>query len=169
VTHLFAMKRAKMNMRQGWAVSAFFLSLFLIVLGVSTHARADMGLVRVDSENGSHEFGVELALTPPAQARGLMFRGKLDPDKGMLFVFPSADMRSFWMKNTLIPLDIIFIRENGSIINIVENAEPQTLTPRRSLAPAVAVLEIAGGRARELGIKPGDVVRHDFLGNMGSR
>ncbi|SDD54157.1 hypothetical protein SAMN04488071_0764 [Kordiimonas lacus] len=163
------MKRSKTNMRQGWAIGAFFLSLFLIVLGASTHAAADMGSVRVDSENGSHQFSVELALTPPAQARGLMFRAKLDPDKGMLFIFPEADMRSFWMKNTLIPLDIIFIRENGTIINIVENAEPRTLTPRESLAPAVAVLEIAGGRARALGIKPGDTVRHDFLGNMGSR
>ncbi len=163
------MKRSNMNMRQGWAIGAFFLSLFLLVLGASSHARADMGSVRVESAGGAHDFSVELALTPPAQARGLMFRKELAPDKGMLFVFPEADMRSFWMKNTLIPLDIIFIRENGKIINIVENAEPQTLTPRKSLAPAVAVLEIAGGRARALGIKPGDMVRHDFLGNTGSR
>lgn len=141
-----------------------FLSLFLFWLGGAV-AYADVMDLTVETQDGqAHHFTVELALTDEARTRGLMFRRELAPDKGMLFVFPDSDRRSFWMRNTYIPLDIIFIRRNGRIANIVENAEPETLTPRESKGRASAVLEIPGGRAAELGIGPGDLVRHSLLG-----
>ncbi|NVJ96813.1 MAG: DUF192 domain-containing protein [Alphaproteobacteria bacterium] len=150
--------------RQDRAFAGFFLSLFLCVFA-AMRAVADVGSLTVETADGTeHHFGVELALTPEARAQGLMFRRELGPNKGMLFVFPDADRRSFWMKNTYIPLDIIFIRRNGTIANIVESAEPETLTSRSSTGRASAVLEIPGGRAAELGIKAGDLVRHSLLG-----
>jgi uncharacterized membrane protein (UPF0127 family) len=126
---------------------------------------SDALTVTVETGAGaSHDFTVELALTDAARQQGLMYRRSLDADKGMLFVFTDDQPRAFWMKNTYIPLDIIFIRKDGRIANIVARAEPETLTQRRSRGPAVAVLEIAGGRAAELGIAAGDLVRHPMLG-----
>lgn len=102
---------------------------------------------------------VELAQTPEEQARGLMFRTELADDKGMLFPFPRERVASFWMKNTVIPLDLIFIRRDGSIESIAANAVPYDESPRASGEPVIAVLELAGGRAAALGIEPGDTVR----------
>ncbi|MFS8535497.1 MAG: DUF192 domain-containing protein [Limnochordales bacterium] len=105
-------------------------------------------------------FTVELALTPTEQAIGLMGRTELPPDRGMLFIWPTADRVAMWMKNTLIPLDFVFIRPDGTIASIVHNVQP---CPPQGLCPAYAspepvnmVLEIGGGRSRELGIEPGD-------------
>jgi len=111
-------------------------------------------------------FDVELALTRKHRALGLMYRPELAPNHGMLFIFGQEQQMRFWMKNCLIPLDIIFLHANGTIINIVANAEPGTETGRLSNGPAKAVFEIAGGRAAELGIEPGDIVRHALLGNL---
>jgi uncharacterized membrane protein (UPF0127 family) len=108
-------------------------------------------------------FTVELALTPPDQERGLMFRKTMAPDAGMLFVFDVVEPQAFWMKNTLIPLDMIFIRTDGTIANIVENAPPQTLDARTSDGPAKAVLELNGGITRFLSIRPGDRVIHPLI------
>ncbi len=127
---------------------------------------ADDTVVEVHTAGGDvHQFQVELALDNASRQRGLMFRRDLAPDRGMLFVFPDVRHLSFWMKNTFIPLDIIFIKKNGQIANIVANAEPETLTGRHSKGRAVAVLEIPGGRSAELGIAAGDIVRHSLLGN----
>lgn len=111
----------------------------------------------------SFHFTVELALTPEQQQHGLMFREKMAPDAGMLFVFDRAEPRNFWMMNTLIPLDMIFIRNDGTIANIIEKAAPQSLEPRSSDGPAKAVLELNGGIARFLDIKPGDRVIHPLI------
>jgi uncharacterized membrane protein (UPF0127 family) len=105
-----------------------------------------------------HKFTVEVARTPQEQETGLMNRPSLAPDRGMIFPHDTPRMASFWMKNTLIPLDIIFVRPDGTIINIAENTVPLSLDPVPSLEPVGAVLELAGGRTGELGIKAGDKV-----------
>ncbi len=112
----------------------------------------------IQSASGTHKFTVEVAETPEQQAQGLMNRQSLAPDRGMVFPRNPPGDASFWMKNTLIPLDIIFIRPDGTIARIAENTAPMSLEPIPSLEPVSAVLEIAGGRSAELGIKPGDRV-----------
>lgn len=105
-----------------------------------------------------HRFTVELARSPEEQATGLMNRPSLAPDRGMIFPHEPPRPASFWMKNTLIPLDIIFIRTDGTIANIAENTVPLSLDPVVSLEPVGLVLELAGGRTAELGIRAGDKV-----------
>jgi uncharacterized membrane protein (UPF0127 family) len=115
----------------------------------------------VESADGQlHAFTVELALTPQQRAQGLMFREELAPDAGILFLFDREAPRSFWMKNTLIPLDLIFIDSAGVIVSITRDAVPHNETPLPSGAPASAVLEVSGGTTARLGIAEGDLVRH---------
>jgi uncharacterized membrane protein (UPF0127 family) len=106
---------------------------------------------------------VELARTPEEQARGLMFREKLADDEGMLFVFPASAVQSFWMKNTLIPLDMIFIGEDLTVVGLVERAEPHSLTPRSVRRPSRYVLEVNGGWSAARGVAAGDRVRFENL------
>jgi len=110
----------------------------------------------IKSKNGVHRLTVEVAATPEQQERGLMFRNSIAADRGMIFPYEPAQEVAFWMKNTLIPLDIIYIRSDGTIVRIV-NAQPMDLTPLPSGEPIVGVLEIGGGRAAEMGIKEGDI------------
>jgi uncharacterized membrane protein (UPF0127 family) len=112
----------------------------------------------ITSNGKAHRFTVEVASTGEEQAKGLMFRTKLAPDRGMIFPFDVPRYASFWMRNTLIPLDMIFVRADGSIANIAANTVPYSEDPVLSDDPVSAVLEIAGGRSAELGIKPGDKV-----------
>ena len=114
--------------------------------------------LQIVSPGRRHEFTVEVAQTPEEQAQGLMFRQSLAPDAGMLFPFNPPRPASFWMKNTLIPLDLIFIRTDGTIESIAPNAVPRSLEAIPSRGPVAAVLEIAGGRAAALGLKEGDRV-----------
>ncbi len=107
----------------------------------------------------THSFTVEIARTGAQQARGLMFRTALADDRGMIFPFAAPRMASFWMKNTVIPLDIIFIRADGRIENIAANTTPYSTEQVRSTAPVTAVLELRGGLSAERGIKAGDLVR----------
>jgi uncharacterized membrane protein (UPF0127 family) len=111
-------------------------------------------------------FRVELARTPDEQSRGLMFRPHLAPDAGMLFLFEGQEVHNFWMKNTLIPLDMLFIDRDRKIVGIVENAEPQTLTSRRVDQPSKYVLEIGGGVAARLGIRSGTRVEFRDVGGL---
>ncbi|HET6536108.1 MAG TPA: DUF192 domain-containing protein [Sphingomicrobium sp.] len=111
----------------------------------------------IRSANGVHKFEVAVAATPREQELGLMFRRSLAPDEGMIFPFDPPQEVAFWMKNTLIPLDMVFIAADGSIARVA-TAKPLDETPVPSTAPIVAVLEIAGGRAGELGIRAGDKV-----------
>ena len=113
----------------------------------------------VQSGERMHRFTVEVARTVEEQATGLMNRSSLAPDRGMVFPFETPREASFWMKNTLIPLDMIFVRTDGSIANIEANTVPLSLQPVYSDGSVAAVLEIAGGRSAELGIKPGDKVK----------
>lgn len=112
----------------------------------------------VTTLKGPHAFRVEVARTPAEQAKGLMFRTEMGADEGMLFPYPSPQMLSFWMKNTVLSLDLVFIDEQHRIINIAENAVPYSEQSIMSAAPGVAVLELNGGRTRELGIVAGNKV-----------
>jgi len=106
-----------------------------------------------------HAFRVEVARTSAEQARGLMFRTEMGPDEGMVFPFsPARDGVAFWMKNTVIPLDIVFIGTNGRVANIAEQAQPYSLDMIPGSGRIAAVLELNGGRAAELGIGTGDKV-----------
>lgn len=111
----------------------------------------------IKTAQGKKSFRVELAVTNQEQAKGLMFRTEMGANEGMLFIRNSPGVASFWMRNTVIPLDIIYIGTDGRILNIV-NAIPYDETPLRSQGIAAAVLELNGGRAEQLGIKPGDSV-----------
>lgn len=113
----------------------------------------------IDSAGKRHDFTVEVARSSQEQAQGLMFRTELAPDAGMIFPFGGTKPASFWMKNTVISLDIIFVRADGSIESIAANTVPYSLDPVSSNEPVAAVLELAAGRAAELGIKPGDIVK----------
>lgn len=113
--------------------------------------------VTVTSESGEHVFVTEVARTPQDQAQGLMFRTKLGPNEAMIFP-RQGDVASFWMKNTPLPLDIIFIGRDRTIMNIAAQTVPYSLDSVFADGPTSAVLEIPGGRAQELGISPGDRV-----------
>ena len=106
---------------------------------------------------------VEVARTPSELERGLMFRRELGPDDGMLFVFPETADHTFWMKDTFLPLDMIFIDAGGTVIGIVERAEPMTTTPRRVDAPSRYVLEVNGGWSSAHGVAPGDRARFEGI------
>jgi uncharacterized membrane protein (UPF0127 family) len=115
-------------------------------------------VVEIDTPGRKVTFRVELARTSEEVQRGLMYREHLAPDAGMLFLFERPRVQTFWMKNTLIPLDMIFIGPDRRIVGIVAEAEPQTLTARKVDSPSQYVLEIGGGLAAQLGIRPGQVV-----------
>ena len=121
----------------------------------------------IDTGERKVPFKVELAITPAEHERGLMFREHLEPDTGMLFISDSPRRQVFWMKNTLIPLDMIFIGSDWRIAGIVENAEPKTLTAREVPAPSQYVLEIGGGLSARYGIRAGQVV--DFQAGSGGK
>src|SRR5579871_3941879 len=122
--------------------------------------------IAVDTNSGRKPFTVELASDPQSQKRGLMFRREMAPDAGMLFDFHDSLMLTFWMKNTFLPLDMLFIRADGTISTIEPNAVPFSTTPIPSAEPVRAVLEINGGRAHELGIHAGDRVRAAIFHNL---
>jgi hypothetical protein len=115
--------------------------------------------------NRDIKFDVELATNDAERARGLMFRKQLGAYEGMLFDFYKEMPVSFWMKNTLIPLDMVFIAGDGTIKHVHANAVPMSTDAIPSGAPVRAVLEINGGSAALLGIKPGDKVKHPIFGN----
>ncbi len=115
--------------------------------------------------SGPHHFTVEVATTPQQMEQGLMFRPSLAPDAGMLFDYGRPSMAMMWMKNTLIPLDMLFVDAEGRIINIHERAVPGSLATIAAAAPARAVIELNGGTAARLGIRPGDKVMFPIFGN----
>jgi uncharacterized membrane protein (UPF0127 family) len=114
--------------------------------------------VSVAASSGEIVFQAELADSPTERNKGLMFRESMGEREGMLFLFPDEAPRSFWMRNTLIPLDMIFVRADRTILGIVENAEPKTDTARAVEGSSQFVLEINGGLSRRLGIAPGQTV-----------
>jgi uncharacterized protein len=119
----------------------------------------------IESAGGSHKFSVEVATTPAQMEQGLMFRRSLAPDGGMIFDFRMPSMATMWMKNTLIPLDMLFVDAQGRIVNIHERAVPGSLDTIAAAAPVRAVIELNGGTAARLGIRPGDRVVFPMFGN----
>ena len=142
-----------------------WLSLVLIALAWATApARsAERGTLEIASKTGVHAFSVELAATEAEREKGLMYRKSLPEGQGMLFDFHRDQEVGFWMKNTYIPLDMIFIRGDGRILRIAENTEPLSEKIVPSNGPVQAVLEVIGGTARKLGIAPGDRVAHPIF------
>ncbi|MEO7602802.1 MAG: DUF192 domain-containing protein [Sphingomicrobium sp.] len=122
----------------------------------ANHGLREIPLI-VRSRDRDHSFTVEVAASLPEQQTGMMFRRSLSPDRGMLFPYSPPQPVGFWMKDTYIPLDMIFIRANGTIARVA-TAMPHSLDNTSSGEPIVAVLEISGGRAAELGIAEGDRV-----------
>ena len=120
----------------------------------------------VVSKDSKHVFQIERAISLDQQARGMMFRESMDPDSGMLFESDEPKIATIWMKNTPLPLDIIFVRSNGKILKIEHMAQPYKLRSASSEAIVAAVLELQGGRSKELGIMPGDLIQHEFFGTQ---
>lgn len=126
----------------------------------AVHPVSGLAVVPLTVSGGEkvHRFQVEVAATPQDQAKGLMFRTQLGPNEGMIFPRDGYSQASFWMKNTPLPLDIIFIGTDGRISNIAANTVPYSLESVTSNGIASAVLELNAGRAAELGIVPGNKV-----------
>jgi uncharacterized protein len=126
---------------------------------------AGQDTLEIVSASGVHAFTVELATNDEERSRGLMFRKELPQGSGMLFDFERDQPVAFWMHNTYIPLDMIFIRSDGRIMRVTENAEPLSDRLVPSGTPVRAVLEVIAGTARHLGIKAGDRVLNPMFGN----
>jgi uncharacterized protein len=145
-----------------WRASPILLAALVAALSAGQAcAQKKLRVERLDivTAAGVHHFKVEVADTFAARERGLMYRKSLASDRGMLFDFKTEQPVSFWMKNTLIPLDIVFIGADGRIVSIARNATPLSETPIASAGPVLDVLELRGGRAAELEAVPGDRVR----------
>lgn len=117
------------------------------------------------ASGGKFRFKIEMAETQAQQMQGLMYRRQLAADAGMLFPYAEPQIASFWMKNTFIPLDMLFIAADGRISHIHPNAAPQSEATIRGPSPVKAVLEINAGMAARLGLRVGDVVRHAVFGD----
>jgi len=134
-------------------------AFFLIFVTVAVPAwAAELKTLEIASKTGVHVFAVEIADTDATREKGLMFRKSLPEGQGMLFDFHEEQPVGFWMQNTYIPLDMIFIRGDGSILRIAENTEPLSTRIIPSGGPVRAVLELIGGSAHKFGIAPGDKV-----------
>ncbi|UWQ20448.1 DUF192 domain-containing protein [Jannaschia sp. W003] len=153
-----------MGIRPGALRGAALAGLLLGLLSQAAAAggcRADRVDLRGDF--GTASFATELALSPEDQARGLMFRESMPSMAGMLFVYDREQPVAFWMRNTLIPLDMIFVDESGTVTKVHAEAVPGDETPIPSGDPARAVLEINGGMAERLGIEAGDELRSPVM------
>jgi uncharacterized membrane protein (UPF0127 family) len=128
----------------------------------ATQARSPAGLplapLKIRTGRHVHRFTVEVAVTPEQQEHGLMFRPRVGPNEGMIFPMSPIRPATFWMRNTMVPLDMVFIRANGTIARIAVNTVPYSLDTVSSYEPVASVLELAGGRTVELGIKANDRV-----------
>lgn len=129
----------------------------------ATFPESPLAIVTPD---GRHDFTVEVARSPEQRAQGLMFRSKLAPDRGMLFDFGRVGEVRMWMRNTLLPLDMLFIDRAGVIRKIEASTKPLSLDTISSEAPVLAVLELNAGTSRLLGIAPGDKVEHPIFNNV---
>jgi uncharacterized protein len=146
------------------SVFALLMAAMLMAATLASPARADgLETLQIITASGTHDFQVEVAKDEESRARGLMNRPFMPADRGMLFEFERDEPVAFWMKNTYIPLDMIFISSKGRVTNVVANAEPLSERILPSGPPCVAVLELNGGAAASIGLKVGDTIRHSFF------
>ena len=143
-------------------MALLLLNALFAVAGSGVRA-ATFQPLEIVTKSGVRTFSVEMAVTEKEQQTGLMYRKHMPEGQGMLFDFSPEQQVTMWMKNTFIPLDMIFIRTDGSILRIAENTEPQSEALIYSMGPVKAVLELNGGTAKALGIAPGDKVVHPLF------
>jgi uncharacterized protein len=139
--------------------------VFAAVCTLASARAAGEATLEIVSKTGVHAFAVELATNDDERSRGLMFRKELPEGRGMLFDFERDQPVAFWMRNTYVSLDMIFIRGDGRILRIAENTEPLSERLIPSGGPVRAVLEVIAGTARKLGIAPGDRVESPIFGS----
>jgi uncharacterized membrane protein (UPF0127 family) len=152
-----------MRRRLQLMISILAVVAWAMVAALESSWGLELQPLEIVSKTGVHTFAVEMAVTPEEQARGLMFRRELPEGQGMLFDFQREQPATFWMKNTYVSLDMIFIRADGSILRIAENTIPLSEALVPSGGPVRAVLEVVAGTARKLGIAPGDRVAHPIF------
>jgi uncharacterized protein len=152
-----------MPCRPKLSLQAFLLLTFAVLVGADRVSAGELQLLEVVTKSGVHVFAVEMAVTSEEQARGLMFRRELPEGQGMLFDFHREQPTAFWMKNTYIPLDMIFIGGDGRIRHIAEDTVPLSEALVPSGGPVRAVLEVIAGTVRKLGIAVGDRVAHPIF------
>ncbi len=131
--------------------------------GAVSEAGLPIEVLTIETANGAVRFNVEIADDEAERNRGLMFRESLADDAGMLFEFQEPEYASFWMRNTIVSLDIIFIGVDGRILNIADHTTPFSEAAVPAAGLTRGVLEIRAGRAEELGVRPGALVRHPFF------
>jgi len=139
------------------------IGLLIVMIANVTACQAEPRVTITNQEGRTVSFAVEIADTPSKREMGLQYRRDLAADRGMLFVFPAQSQQSFWMKNTPLPLDMIFINRVRKIAGIVEQTVPFSLEPRSVDAPSQFVLEINGGLSKRHGIKAGDSVSFENI------
>jgi uncharacterized membrane protein (UPF0127 family) len=144
---------------------AILLSAFVAARGDAAPASLtfEESPLAIDAPHERFEFQVEMAVSPEQRSQGLMFRESLEEDRGMLFDFGKPQRASMWMRNTYVPLDMLFIDAEGRITQITENTQPLSDAVVASRQPVRAVLELLGGVSAKLGIKPGDRVIHPMF------
>ena len=140
-----------------------FAGIVLALIWIAPPHAATTGTLEIASKTGVHSFTVEVVATDEERAKGLMFRRELPEGRGMLFDFKREQPVAFWMKNTYVPLDMIFIRADGRILRIAENTQPMSESLVPSGGPVLAVLEVIAGTAKKLGIEPGDRVSYPIF------
>lgn len=153
------MVSARTSIRVVLATAAFALA--------ASVARAEGGVekLEIDTASGPHVYQVEMARTDAEREKGLMFRRSMAPDHGMLFDFPGNQPVAFWMKDTYIPLDMIFIGRDGHVVSVARDAKPMDETIIPSNAPTTGVLELNAGAAKAIDLEVGDEVKHPIFHN----
>jgi hypothetical protein len=150
-----------MTNRLPWT-AALAAALALLLAGLALAATVER--LEIVTRNGVHVFEVELAVSDEERSKGLMFRKELPEGRGMLFDFKREQVVAMWMKNTYVSLDMIFIRGDGTVVHIAERTKPLSEALISSRFPVRGVLEVVGGTASRLGIRPGDKVAHRWFG-----
>ncbi len=154
-----------MWLRNTAVLAALVMIAWAVGVGVQAQATFDRSTLTIETSGDSHAFDIELALTPAQQSQGLMFRRQMAPNAGMLFYHRRDTVATMWMRNTFLPLDMLFVAADGRIVHIAERTVPQSLTAISAGKPVRAVLEVNAGTVRRLAIRSGDRLIHPLFGN----